>query len=153
MILDERSREEELYLKARDINNDSSKPSKNKFYVVKGCVRQKNSKSEKKGKSNYEHGKQQLKIWYANTDVFTFNKLYELHGCITDEFPEIICIAEVKPKNFKRTLPLVEYNTEGYNTEALNIVQDTGRDMLLFIKKDIKYKLVDRCLLILYHRR
>ena len=38
MILDERSREEELYLKARDINNDSSKPSKNKFYVVKGYV-------------------------------------------------------------------------------------------------------------------
>ena len=37
MILDERSREE-LYLKARDINNDSSKPSKNKFYVVKGYV-------------------------------------------------------------------------------------------------------------------
>ena len=38
MILDERFREEELYLKARDINNDSSKPSKNKFYVVKGYV-------------------------------------------------------------------------------------------------------------------
>ena len=96
---------------------------------------QKNGESDEKGKSNYKHGIQQLKIWYTNNDVFTMNKLYELPSCITDEFPDIICIAEVKPKNFKRTLSLVEYNIVGYNTEALNIVQDTGRGMLLFIKK------------------
>ena len=106
-------------------------------------MRQKNSESEEKGKSNYKHGKQQLKIWYTNTDVFTMNKLHKLSSRITDEFPDIICIAEVKPKNFKRTLSLLEYNIVGYNTEALNIVQDTGRGMLLFIKKDIKSKLVD----------
>ena len=74
----------------------------------------KNSKSEKKGKSNYEHGKKQLNIWYAKTDVFTINKLHELSSRITDEFPDIICIAEVKPKNFKRTLSLTEYNIVGY---------------------------------------
>ena len=73
------------------------------------CVGQKNSESEEKGKSNYKHGKQQLKIWYTNTNVFTTNKLHELSSRITDEFPDIICIAEVKPKNFKRTLSLVEY--------------------------------------------
>ena len=77
---------------------------------------------------------------------FTMNKLHELSSRITDEFPNIICIAEVKPKNFKRTLSLVECNIVGYNTKALNIVQDTGRRMLLFIKKDIKYKLVDTSL-------
>ena len=71
------------------------------------------------------------------------NKLHELSSHITDKFPDIICIAEVKPKNFKRTLSLVEYNIVGYNTQALNIVPETGRGMLLFIKKDIKYKLVD----------
>ena len=71
------------------------------------------------------------------------NKLHELSSRITDEFPDIICIAEVKPKNFKRTLSLVEYNIVGENTETLNIVQHTSRGMLLFIKKDIKYKLVD----------
>ena len=103
---------------------------------------QKNGESEEKGKSNYTHGIQQLKIWYTNTDVFTINKLHKLSSCITDEFPDKICIAEVKPKNFKRTLSLVEYNIVGYNTEALSIVQDTGRGMLLFIKNDIKYKLV-----------
>ena len=104
---------------------------------------QKNYESEKKGKSNYEHGKKQLKIWYTNTDVFTKNKLDELSSRIADEFPDVICIAEVKPKNFKRTWSLVEYNIVGYNTQALNIVPETGRGMLLFIKKDIKYKLVD----------
>ena len=36
----------------------------------RACVGQTNSESEEKGKSNYEHGKQQLKIWYTNTDVF-----------------------------------------------------------------------------------
>ena len=104
---------------------------------------QNNCESEKKGKSNHEHGKHQLKIWYTNTDVSTINKLHELSSRITAEFPDIICIAEVKHKNFKRTLSLVELNIVGYNTEVLNVVPDTGRGMLLFIKKDIKYKLVD----------
>ena len=58
----------------------------------------------------------------------------------------MLCIAEVKPKNFKRILLLVKSNSVGYNTKAINIVQDTGRGMLLFIKKDIKHKLVGICL-------
>ena len=35
------------------------------------------------------------------------NKLHELSSRITDEIPDIICIAEVIHKNFKRTLSLV----------------------------------------------
>ena len=38
MTPDERSREKELYLKAKDLNNESSNPSKNEFYVVRGPV-------------------------------------------------------------------------------------------------------------------
>ena len=38
MTPDERSREKELYLKAKDLNNDSSNPSKNEFYVARGPV-------------------------------------------------------------------------------------------------------------------
>ena len=67
------------------------------------------------------------------------NKLHELSSHITDE----LLLLKLNLRNFKKTLSLVEYNIVGYNTEALNIVQDTGRGMLLFIKKDIKYKLVD----------
>ena len=81
---------------------------KTSFMYERTCAAQKNSISEKMGKSNYEHQKQQLKIWYTNTDVFTINKLHELSSRITDEFPDIICIPEVKPKNFKGTLSLVE---------------------------------------------
>ena len=136
MTSDERSRKKELFLKAKDLNNDSLTLQKTS---ERPCVGQKNSESEKKGKSNYRHGKQQLKIWYTNIDVFTMNKLHELFSRITDEFPDIICTAEVKPKNFKRTLSLVKCNIVGYNTEALNIVQDIGRGMLLFIKNDIKF--------------
>ena len=38
MTQDERLREKELYLKAKDLNNESSNPSKNEFYVVRGSV-------------------------------------------------------------------------------------------------------------------
>ena len=31
------------------------------------------------------------------------------------DYPDIVCIAEVKPKNFIRTLSLVEYYINGYN--------------------------------------
>ena len=97
------------------------------------------------GQKNSENGKKrkiQLRTWKTTIKYLTVNKFHELSSRITDEFPDIICIAKVKPKNLKRTLSLVEYIV-GYNTEALNIVQETGRGMLLFIKKDINYKLVD----------
>ena len=38
MMPDERSKEKELYFKAKDLNNDSSNPSKNEIYVVRGPV-------------------------------------------------------------------------------------------------------------------
>ena len=51
MTLDERSREKELYVKAKDLNNYSSNPSKNEFYVVRGSVWDKKVvKVKKKGK-------------------------------------------------------------------------------------------------------
>ena len=63
MTPDERSREKQLFLKAKVLNNDRSNSSKNKFCVVRGPVwDRKIVKMEKKGKSNYKHGKQQLKI-------------------------------------------------------------------------------------------
>ena len=37
----------------------------------------------------------------------------------------------------KQSINYMNYDIVGYNTEALNIVQDTGRGVLLFIKIDI----------------
>ena len=62
------------------------------------------------------------------------------------DYPDIVCIAEVKPKNFIRTLSLVEYYINGYNLEAINILEDEGKGMLLYIKKSIQYHLLDQFL-------
>ena len=65
---------------------------------------QKNSESDKIKKINESSSTKQLKVWYSNADVFTTDKLNELKGQIYCDYPDIVCIAEVKPKNFIRTL-------------------------------------------------
>ena len=62
------------------------------------------------------------------------------------DYPDIVCIAEVNPKNFIRTLSLVEYYINGYNLEAINILEDEDRGMLLYIKKSIQYHLLGQFL-------
>ena len=62
------------------------------------------------------------------------------------DYPDIVCIAEVKPKNFIRTLSLVEYYINGYNLEAINMLGDEDRVMLLYITKSIQYHLLDQFL-------
>ena len=57
MMPNERSKEKELYLKAKDLNNDSSNSSKNKFYVVTGPVWDRQILKVKK------KGKIQLRRW------------------------------------------------------------------------------------------
>ena len=69
-----------------------------------------------------------------------------MKGQIDWDYPDIVCIAEVKPKNFIRTLSLVEYYINGYNLEAINILDGEGRGMLLYIKKSIQYHLLDQFL-------
>ena len=76
MTPDERSKEKELYLKAKDLNNDSLNLSKKRVSCSeRTCVGQKNCESKKNKKFNQEHGKHQLKIWYTNTDVFTMKTI------------------------------------------------------------------------------
>ena len=48
----------------------------------------------------------QLKIWYSNCDVLITPKLHELSPLIFIQNPDIVCLSEVKPKNFQRTLSL-----------------------------------------------
>ena len=50
MTPDERSREKKYYLKAKDLNNNSSNLSKNEFYVVRGSVWGRKIVKVKKGK-------------------------------------------------------------------------------------------------------
>ena len=106
----------------------------------------KNNESDKTKKTNKSSSSKQLKVGYSNAHVLTTDKLNELKGQTDCDYPDIVCTAEVKSKNFIKTLSLVEYYINGYNLEAINILHDEGRGMLLYIKKSIQYHLLDQCL-------
>ena len=52
----------------------------------------------------------------------------------------MIAISEVKPKHFKRQLTLQEYNLEGYSMETINMNENKGRGMILFIYNSLPFQ-------------
>ena len=88
---------------------------------------QKNSESDKTKKINESSSSKQLKVWCSNADILTTDKLNELKRQIDCDYPDIVYIAKVKPKNFIRTLSSVEYYINGYNLQAINILDDEGK--------------------------
>ena len=46
-----------------------------------------------------------MKVLYTNVDVLTDAKMMELKTLVDQTQPKIIGVVEVKPKNFRRTLP------------------------------------------------
>ena len=88
----------------------------------------------------------QLKVFYTNCDVLTPAKLQELNYRITISHPDIIMLVEIKPKNFKPTLSLIEYKINGYSIESLNVTSDNGRGILIYVKENLKYQIVDTVL-------
>ena len=69
--------------------------------------------------------------------------IFELCSRVATNSPDIICLLEVKPKNFSRTLSLVEYKLDGYLLEQNNISLGSGRGMLLYTKTNIQYQELD----------
>ena len=56
----------------------------------------------------------------------------------------IMMIQEAKPKNFNRILTKPEYEIPDYDLEWVNMsAGDPGRGLITYVKKGIKYKLVD----------
>ena len=76
----------------------------------------------------------QLKIWFINCDVSNTSKQQELCSRVATNSSDTFCLLEVKPKNFSRSLNLVEYEIDGYLLEQNNILLDSGRGTLLYIK-------------------
>ena len=74
---------------------------------------------------------------YSYCDVLTTPKLHELSSLFKTENQEIICLSEVKPKNFQRTLTHSEYNIFGYNMGPLDILNQDDIGMLLYLKDDL----------------
>ena len=85
----------------------------------------------------------QLKIWFTSCDVFNISKQQEVCSYVATNSPDIICLLEVKPKNFSRMLNFVEYKLDEYLLEQSNILLGSGRGMLLYIKNNIQYQKVD----------
>ena len=95
---------------------------------------------------NESSSSKQLKVWYSNAHVLTADKLHELKEPIDYDYPDLVCIAEVKPKNFIRTSSLVEYYVNGYNLEGINTLADEDRGMLFYLRKCIQYHVLEQFL-------
>lgn len=74
--------------------------------------------------------------------MLTKEKLTELKCRIKNHStpPQVIAVSEVKPKNYKRQLTTQEYNLEGYSMETINISEDTGRGMILFLHNSLPFE-------------
>ena len=106
------------------------------FCSKRSAVGQGSCKNKTKGKSEFITSKdKQLNIWYTHCDVFNTSKQQELCSRVATNSPDMICLLEVKPKNFSCTLSLVEYKIHEYLLEQNNILLDSGRGMSLYIKK------------------
>lgn len=88
------------------------------------------------------YSRKSLKIWSTNSDVFTKFKKQDLEARLHEQ-PDIIAISEVKPKSYSRTLSLVEYQIANYSLEPVLINTDVGRGIIVYIKRSIKYNVID----------
>ena len=85
------------------------------FFGTRVTVGPESSQGEKEKESITSRGtSKQLNIWYDNCGVLAASKLHELSLLILIENPDVVCLSEVTPKNFQRTLTLLEYSIFGY---------------------------------------
>ena len=87
--------------------------------------------------------KNRINIWTTNADVLTNEKILELKTRLQEEQPHIIAITEVRPKNWKHEISLAQYKLPGYNMEGINLDEDVGRGMLIYIKDTMRYNMLD----------
>ena len=77
---------------------------------------------------------------FTNSDVFTSDKITELKSRLQSRDPHLMMIAEVKPKNSKRTLSETEYEIDGYQLECVNLDKNIGRGLCTYFKEGVEYK-------------
>ena len=56
--------------------------------------------------------------------------------------PDILAIAEVKPKNFRFDIHESDYKIEGYDSFSMNLDKDTDRGLLLLLKSYLRASIV-----------
>lgn len=96
-----------------------------------------------KGNQSQEEGSSgQLNIWITNADVLTQEKLLELKSRMKENPPDLIAISEVKPKNWKYHAELVQYALDGYEMDFVNLNNDTGRGMIMYISTKLDFNIL-----------
>ena len=84
-----------------------------------------------------------IKILFANADQFTSPKKNELLVRIQKHKPLIVAITEVKPKNSKKERSLMDYQLENYSLHPINLENDKGRGMAVYIYKSMEKPCAD----------
>jgi hypothetical protein len=96
-------------------------------------------KENYKNNNNYNEILKDLIVWYTNADGF-LNKRSELGLLLQNAKckPNIIAITEVRPKNLKHNLLNSELNLKGYNMFSVNIEDQTGRGIVIYVDSRLK---------------
>lgn len=76
-------------------------------------------------------------------DTFTEDKVNELKDRIENmkEKKIYISLIEVKPKIFWFERVMAKYSIEGYEVMGKDFSESVGREMLLYLKKDVRYSI------------
>ena len=103
---------------------------------------QKNRQGKEEGRNDRTPNKK-LNLWITNADVLTQEKIMELKARMKDSPPDVIAISEVKPKNLKHQSELVHYALDGYEMDFVNLINETGRGMIVYISKKLDFNIVE----------
>lgn len=95
------------------------------------------NKNAQRGYSNISG----IKCFYTNADQLR-NKMNELNVRVQEDLPQIIGIAEPKPKHSRLQVNLAEFSLDvgNYDIFSKNIDEERGRGLLLYVDKALKAK-------------
>ena len=84
-----------------------------------------------------------MKILFTNADQLTESKMIELVTKIESEKPLIVAVSEVKMKNPTKKRVIEDYQIPNYNLHDINLTNDVGRGIAVYIHKSIEKSAVE----------
>ena len=84
-----------------------------------------------------------MKILFTNADQLTESKMTELVAKIDQEKPLIVAVSEVKMKNSSKKRAIEDYQIPNYTLHDVNLTNDTGRGIAVYIHKSIEKSAVE----------
>ena len=84
-----------------------------------------------------------MKVLFTNADQLTESKMSELVTKVNHEKPLIVAISEVKMKNSSKPRVLEDYQIPNYILNPVNLTNNTGRGIAVYIHKSIEKSAVE----------